>query len=488
MTKRTADYLTGLVHELRRLPAETEWVEFKRNYDDPIEVGEYISALSNAAALADRNCGYMVWGVEDGSHSLVGTTFNPTLTKKGNENLLNWLIRLLNPAVEFRFDEVVVEGKRLVLLEISRAALQPVRFQGEEFIRIGSYKKKLKDFPAKERLLWQTLDTTPFESIAAINNVSADEVLRLIDYPAFFKLLNVPLPSAKEGILTGLAADRLISFTDAGGWDITNLGALLFAQRLADFPSLERKAMRVIVYKGANKVETVREQLGTKGYASGFEGLITYVNGLLPSNEALGSALRRTVPMYPEMAVRELVANALIHQDLFVTGAGPMVEIYGDRMEISNPGRPLMDPERFLDMQPRSRNERLASLMRRLGICEERGSGVDKVVFQLELYQLPPALFEVRGDSTIAVLFAQKPLRKMDKEERVRACYQHACLKYVMREYMTNTSTRERFGIEERNTAQASRMIKEAVETGRILPYDKEAAPKLMKYVPYWAG
>ncbi|MCB0082053.1 MAG: transcriptional regulator, partial [Caldilineaceae bacterium] len=78
-------------------------------------------------------------------------------------------------------------------------------------------------------------------------------------------------------------------------------------------------------------------------------------------------------------------------------------------------------------------------------------------------------------------------LREMDREDRIRACYQHACLKYVMRAYMTNSSIRERFGIDEHNKAQASRIIKEAVESERILPYDPKAATKLMKYIPFWA-
>ena len=66
--------------------------------------------------------------------------------------------------------------------------------------------------------------------------------------------------------------------------------------------------------------------------------MVGYINGLLPTNEVIGQALRRTVPMFPELAVRELVANALIHQDFSVTGAGPMVEIFADRIEITNPG------------------------------------------------------------------------------------------------------------------------------------------------------
>lgn len=207
-----------------------------------------------------------------------------------------------------------------------------------------------------------------------------------------------------------------------------------------------------------------------------------------PKYAVIGQALRKTVPMYPELAVRELVANALLHQDFFVTGSGPMIEIFSDRMEISNPGIPLVQTDRFLDTPPRSRNEALASFMRRIGVCEERGSGVDKVVFQTEYFQLPAPAFEVVGDNTRAVLFAYRPLTKMDKADRVRACYLHACLKYVNREYLTNKSVRERFGIELQNIAAASRLIKESVEAKKIVPYETGAAPRLMKYIPWWAA
>jgi predicted HTH transcriptional regulator len=195
-----------------------------------------------------------------------------------------------------------------------------------------------------------------------------------------------------------------------------------------------------------------------------------------------------TVPMFPELAVRELVANALIHQDFFITGAGPMVEIFDDRIEITNPGEPLVDTNRFVDTPPRSRNEALASLMRRFRICEERGSGIDKVVAQVEVFQLPAPLFESPEGFTRSVLFAHKPLAAMDKAERIRACYLHACLCYVTRKAMTNTTLRARFGVEDHNRAAISRMIREAVEAGAILPADPEAAPKLMRYLPFWAA
>jgi predicted HTH transcriptional regulator len=246
--------------------------------------------------------------------------------------------------------------------------------------------------------------------------------------------------------------------------------------------------MRVIQYVGVSRVEAIREQVGVKGYASGFEGLIDYINGLLPSNEVVGRALRETVPMYPGLAVRELVANALIHQDLFASDTGPMVEIFSDRVEITNSGEPLVDADRFVDSPPRSRNELLASVMRRIGTCEERGSGWDKVVFQSEVFQLPAPLAEVVEGSTRVMLFSPRSLGSIDRADRIRAVYLHACLRHVSRQSLTNASVRERFGIEKQNSAIASRLIKEAVDAGKIVPFDPDAGRKAMRYLPFWAA
>jgi ATP-dependent DNA helicase RecG len=486
-TNYTPEYLAGLIHELCKLPQETEWVEFKENNENPQELGEYISALSNSAALVGKAFAYLVWGVEDATHALVGTKFKPHAAKVGNEELENWLLRMLTLKIHFRFLDVHIDEKTFVLLEIERAYRQPVQFGGVEYIRVGSYKKKLKEFPEKERALWRLFDKALFEDGIAVDHVRDDEVLRLLDYPAYFELVSLPLPENKKAILQGLAADNLIRVCEAGGWSVSNLGAILFAKRLDDFSSLKRKAMRVIQYSGTNRVETIKEQDGNKGYASGFEGLIGYINGLLPRNEVIGQAIRKQVPLYPELAVRELVANALIHQDFFISGAGPMIEIFTDRIEIGNPGVPLVAIERFVDSPPRSRNEALASLMRRIGICEERGSGWDKVVFQTEFYQLPAPLVEATADHTRVVLFAPRSLTQMDKADRIRAVYWHACLRYVSQQPTTNSSIRERFGIQAKNSATASRLIREATESGNLVPYDQDAAPKLMRYLPHWA-
>ena len=476
-----------IFNELLNLSHEVEWIEFKHNNENPDEIGEYISALSNTAALFGKIKGYLIWGVKDLTHEVVGTTFNPTTQKIGSEELENWLLHLLSPQINFQFHEMHFNDLPVVLLEISAAIHHPVQFKGTEFIRIGSYKKKLKDHPEKERELWKTFEKKPFEREIASENLSADEVLRILDYPTYFHLLSTPLPEGKDGILSALEADELIVKNDGGTWNVYNLGAILFAKKLSDFRTLRRKAPRVIIYQGEGRVKTIREQDGTKGYAAGFEGLIDYITTHLPSNEVIGQALRKEVPMFPELAIRELVANAIIHQDFRLTGTAPMVEIFSNRMEITNPGLPLVETDRFLDSPPRSRNEALASFMRRIGVCEERGSGIDKVVSQTEFYQLPAPIFETTNQHTRSVLFAHRELKAMDKEDKIRACYLHSCLKYVERDFMTNATLRERFGIGMKNSAIASRIIRDTLEAKLIRPYDEESGRKFMKYVPFWA-
>ena len=116
---------------------------------------------------------------------------------------------------------------------------------GARYIRVGSYKKKLKDFPEKERALWRIFDQAPFEDHIAVERISGSDVIRLIDYPSYFELLDRPLPPNRGRILEALANDKLICRCDAGGWNITNLGAILFAKKLESMSGLRRKAILV---------------------------------------------------------------------------------------------------------------------------------------------------------------------------------------------------------------------------------------------------
>lgn len=480
--------LIQLIEELTALPTETEWLEFKQNNSDPDQIGEYVSALANSAALFGRKQSYLVWGVDNGTHELIGTKFYPREARVGNEELENWLLRLLNPRIDLRFHEADTGNKHVVMLEVPAAPNQPVSFKKVKYIRVGSYTKRLHDYPEKERALWRLFDQSTFETGAAKDRVTADEVLESIHYTKCFSMLGQPLPDNREAILRRLISENVVEHNEDNSFNITKVGAILFAQNLTDFDILKRKALRVIIYKGNNRVKTTREITGIKGYAVGFEGAIRYINDQLPQNEEIDQALRKEVRMYPEIAIRELVANALIHQDFNITGSGPMVEIFDDRMEISNPGIPLIDPLRFIDEPPRSRNEMLASLMRRVNVCEERGSGIDKVVSSVELFQLPPPDFRVAGSSTVAVLFGQRKFSQMTREERIRGCYQHACLLHVSGKTMSNSSLRKRLGIKDKNYPMASRIIRDSVDAGLIKSRGGgKGSRKDASYVPFWA-
>lgn len=297
----------------------------------------------------------LIYGVEDVTHKLVGTNFNPKQEKKGNQEIENWIATQLNPRVDFRIHEFVFEGKKFILFQVDAAKGTPVRFKDIAYIRVGSYKQKLKDFPEKERKIWTHYDHVPFEKELAITALSENEVIQYLDIPTYYRLFNIPIP--------------------------TDL----------------RKAINKFIEEG-------------------------FINTL-----------------------------------------------------------------RFIDHSPQSRNEELASFMRRIGICEERGSGIDKVISAVEMFQLPPPEFIEGENYTRVKLYAPQKLSKLDRKGKVNATYQHCVLKYVSGEMMTNKSLRARFNVEDTNYSKVSRIIREAINEGLIKDYDpNNSSRKYAKYVPFW--
>ena len=468
---------------------EAEWIEFKHNKCNPSEIGEWISAVSNAARLHQRETSYIIWGVEDGSRKVLGTTFRPRQAKIKGQELENWLATQLEPRIDFKIHEFPYEGKLIVVFSIQPCRDRPVSFRGVEYIRVGSYTKQLREFPEKERALWAKSSQIPFEREVAERSVPTEEVLKLLDHQSYFKLTRQRPPRDAIEILKRLEREKLIARFGDEKWHIMNLGALLFARRFSDFESLTRKAVRAVIYRGRDRTQTVEERIVVpSGYAAGFTNLIRYINSKLPTNEQIDQALRRQVSMYPPVAIRELVANAIIHQDFSMRGVTPMVEIFSDRLEITNPGQPLISTLRFIDEPPQSRNEMLAGLMRRLNVCEERGSGIDKVIFEIEYYQLPAPEFTSSENHTKVVMFAHKKFSEMDRQDRIRACYQHASLLHVSNQIMTNSTLRKRFSIAEHNYSIASRIIADTIKAELIKPQDPENTSRAhARYLPFWA-
>lgn len=483
--------LVKLVDRLRGYDSETYWFEFKHNNYDPEMIGQDISALANGAAYAEKNLAYMIWGIDDRTHEVVGTDYDQYTLKVGNQEIESWLRNLISKNAEFEFRTIQMKDsnmndKRIVVLIIHKATNQTVTFKKVDYIRVGSYTKKLSDYPQMQAQLWDKIRNSRFEEHFAKQDLTAEEAVQLLDFSIYFDIKKEPIPTELDGIIYYLTQEEILIKQDNGLYAITNLGAILFAKKLSAFPRLERKAVRVVQYQDKNRLNMLKEDVGNKGYAVGFDGLLKYIEALLPTQEVINGALRETVSAYPEIALREAIANALIHQDFSISGTGVVIEIFSNRIEITNPGIPLVDVSRIIDNPPKSRNEKLASLMRRLRMCEELGTGWDKIVISCELQQLPTPNIRIYDENTKVTLFSKMDFFDMPTEDKLWACYMHACIKYIQNEFLTNSSLRERFGLEEHSSASISRLIKDACDKHYIKKLE-DTAPKHSKYVPIWA-
>ncbi len=454
--------------------SETQRLEFKeaKNQYSKDKLYEYCVAIANEGG------GHLVLGIRDQApREVVGThAFEDVVA------LTSQLFTTLGFRVDV--DEVHHPDGRVVVFTIpGRPRGSAYNLQGKYLMRSGESlvpmsEDQLRRIFAEGAPDW--LEET------ALDGLSDEKVVDLLEVQTYFELQKRTLPPTREGILDRLIQDRFVRRTSSG-YCISRLGAVLLAKRLQDFPDLYRKAPRVVVYSGTSKLETRLDQVGSKGFAVGFQGLIQFIMAQLPQNEVLTNALRREATLAPETVMRELVANALIHQDFAMTGAATMIEIYANRVEISNPGEPIVPVDRFIDGY-QSRNERLADCMRRFGICEEKGSGVDRVVQWSETSQLPAADFRVAHRRTIVIVHGPMDFADMGRDERMRACYQHCVLRWVMSEKMTNQSLRARFGLPEAKSAVVSQIIAATQEAGLIRADESVGTSrKLARYLPKWA-
>lgn len=471
-----AETLTPLPHELNELDWKTQLSTHKDR------LAEHLMAFGN-----HPNGGTLVFGINDDGVPI-------GVDAEGVEQITNTLANLGRDAVDppLAIDHAVVTYKSVpvLLVRVPEQATKPVHRRGktieEAWIRSGGTTRKASRQDVGGMLMnssaprWEELRASPLIDLA--------EVLRLLDLESIANLLQRPMPSDDDDLSHWLVAEG-ITVLDGRGHYITNFGAVAAAKNLNDFPDLERKRIRVIRYRGTNKVDTIDELPGRRGYAVGFEGLIGHLKKVLPHSEVIQQSLRTEVVIYPELALRELIANALIHQDFTVTGAGPMVEIYDDRIEVTNPGTllPGKKPDRLIGTTPESRNEKLASSFRRYRICEERGTGFQKIVRAIELFGLPPLVLALHENAFRVTIGAPRKFTDMSIPERVEACYQHAALQYLSSQTLTNTTLRERFKLSERHRNQITNLISDAVGAGRIKRKDAGAGKKFAEYVPYWA-
>ena len=458
----------------RSAPSEHQRLEFKEAKTQ----FDFRTLCKYCVALANEGGGQLLFGIADKPP-------RPVVGSAAVNDPIGMAEKLFQ-TLGFRVDVEAVthpDGRVVVFHIPSRPRGTAYHLEGTYFMRAGEELQPMSE--DQLRRIFAEGEPDWLEEFSR-TGLDAAQVVELLDTQGFFELLKLPYPAEQAGVLDRLQQERLVDLV-ASSYSIRRLGALLLAKKLQDFPDISRKAPRVVVYTASSKLDTKLDQPGTKGYAVGFQGLVRFIMAQLPQNEVIQDALRKEVKLVPEIVIRELVANALIHQDFRIGGASMMVEIYTDRVEISNPGEPIVPVDRFIDGY-QSRNERLADLMRRMRICEEKSSGIDKVIQAAEVYQLPAPDIRTSHRRTVVVIFGPRDFDAMDRDDRVRACYQHCCLKWVMSERMTNQSLRERFHQPESKTAIISQIIAAAIEAKVVKPDEKVGGSrKYARYLPFWA-
>lgn len=471
-TEILKDSLTPIPHEL----SELDW---KSNLSTKTErLAQHICAFSN-----HQGGGMFAYGINDDATfcSLSKDEIEEIVKKLGNIAHNN-----LSQAIDIDYAVLDYEGHPILFVYVPEQREKPIYMRGKDYhdayCRVNGQTRRMSELQVRNQIA--SSQGLSYEERIAKRDISKNDLLLLLNYRKFFELLDKDIPKSTDSIISRMSEYGLCR-GNGERWNITNLGAILFANNLNDFKELAPRKVIVRKYVGTNNRELLIEQIGQYGYAVGFEGLVDFIMRYV-STESIG-VKREAVSEYPRIAIREFVANALVHQDFSVSGINITIEIFSNRIIITNPGAPLNDVNRLIDLPPNSRNEKLAEQMFLLGFCERRGSGIDRAIAAIEEMHLPAPRIAKEESCTRVSLFPHKELNDMTKQEKIEACYQHACLLNEDGKVMNNQSVRERFNLKKTQSAIASRIIADTQEANLIKVANADiVSKKYMTYVPYY--
>lgn len=477
--------LNKIVKELIAYPTEANWFEFKENWCEPYGIGEYISSLSNAAALEGEEYGYLVWGVNNNTHEITGTTFDYRVDVK-NEPLEHYLARQIMPDNNFSFHEITMENKRVVVMVVPAASKIPTGFDGNRYLRIGSSKVNLNKYPERESNL--------------------------------FYVLRVGLPTMcnTESEYQDLTFDKLFVYYAAKGVALNkrnfkkNLGLLtengkynLLAQLISDDSHIP---IRFAIFNGTDKASTmysVRE-FGNTCLLFSLDKVLEYGEVLnVPQADERGRKVeRKEVPLFDEDAFREAIINAFVHNQ-WITGNAPMITVFSDRIEILSRGKmpPGQTMEGFYAGESVPVNHKLSDMFLQLHISERTGRGVPKIT---EVYG--KETYEFRENSiVVSIPFTRVDVDEMtydntkNNQDETKMTYDKLQMTYDQSEMTYDKDEEKRIlefciiprtiheimdilGLKERKSAR--RHIKPLVEQGRLaMTLPETPKSKNQKYI-----
>lgn len=476
--------IENIIEYVKQNNSETTWIEVKENKIEVDKLGETISAIANSCLLDDKDYGYIIIGIKDKTWEILGTSNRLSeYHLKGGQEVKLYISTMLLPRINFEFiDDYIIDNKKISVIKIPSATHTPISYKNEIYLRIGSNNKLAKEYPEKLRILWNKTSGFNYEETIVREKLTIEEVLNFLDYRTYFKMKGWDENKTSQQIIDEMELDGfIVKEENYKFYKVKALGALLLAHNLKDF-NLERKAVRIVIYNGITK-SSIREQLeGKKGYAIGFENIIKVLKKYLPQEQRSINGRMEVFEFYPQAIIRELIANAIIHQDLSMTGSEIKIEVYDNRVEITNPGKSVIDLWRFYDCN-KSRNEKLAYYMRQLKLCEELGSGIDRIVEISELNNLFTPKFIITNEYVNAKLFREKKFEQMVEEDKINILYYHCCFRYSIEDYMTNSFLRNRFLLD--NSKPSTDRISNLIKKAKNMKLIKVGPNK--SYIPFWA-
>ena len=360
------DKYIDLLETLLSYKDEYEWLDFKENWFSKDEIGEYISAIANGAALCGKEFGYIVWGVNDATKEVVGTTvnFNKDID---NEPYKHYLARNLTPKISFETVEFKYNEARIVMLIIPQSKSIVTKFKNEAFIRIGSSKEKLSKYPEWEIKLNNTL----VNGYPTIVNVAAPDYAQELTFEKLFMYYG-----AKGLTLRHDTFEKTLKLKNKD--NKYNIMAYILSDQ-NEIP------IRVSIFSGIDKsapLYSVKE-FGNTCILYSMDKILEYGDAIniIQADERNRISERIDVPLFDYEAYHEAILNAFIHNK-WLTLNGPQISIFTDRIEILSHGGLALDQDvdGFYSGASIPVNEILASIFLQLRISERSGRGVPKIV------------------------------------------------------------------------------------------------------------
>ena len=439
--------------ELINLEYENEYIEFKHNWFDKEGLGEYISAISNSGAEHGVDYGYFIWGVDDKTHEIVGTNFNPN-KEINNEPLKQYLARNLNPSIAFKFDELTVDDKKVVVLSIPSAKRIITEFNKERYIRIGSSKELLRKYPEREANLWIILKDM---QSTIINTEAPKQDLDFSSLLSYYFAKNLPLKQKTFKENLHLFVPNTKKYNQ-------------MAYILSDNNEI---TCRVSIFNGKTKADKqyALNEYGKKNILFTIDQILNYLESfnITRIDETNRIVERKDIALFDSASLREALLNAFIHNDWTELNA-PMISVFTDRIEILSYGSLPFKQTIFGFFEGRStpRCQELADIFLQLRISERSGRGITHITktYGKDVFDIEDNFIKVTIPFSEERAYGSEPISVKPKESYKKA--QNKENIYIKIKNNPNITTSELMNLTNLGKTSVQNYIREMVEESII--------------------